>query len=158
MSFLNYQLAARECGGHSLKLSLLEAKQMKSLLIVLSLCVFFSSSVYAKKPTIKSTRGSDLIETVGDATCKYESEGTYSINVHAHKNMAASLKVLFGDEVLTLYVLPFLETTDTVPAIHPGPFYVPRGQSWSVVWVLESTRGKGHVIDADEMNSGTCDP
>ena len=131
---------------------------MKRLLIVLSLCLVFSSSVYAKKPMIKSVRSGGLSEVVGTTSCEYSFMSDFSANLHAHKGMAAELKVLVDNEAISLYSMGFSETADIVPCICPGPFYIDMGKDWSLVWVLESTRGQGHIIDAVEMVSGTCAP
>jgi len=107
---------------------------------------------------IKSARGGELDKVVTITNCEYSFTDDYSVNVHAHKGSAAALKLIIGNEVTSLYTMPFPETIDCVPETHPGPFTVPLEKEWSLVWVLESTRGKGRIIDAVEMNSGTCNP
>lgn len=131
---------------------------MKGLLTAIILSLVFSSSVYAKKAMIISTSHGGLSEVVGTTSCEYSFEDYFGAYVHAHKAMALELKLLIGDEVLTLYSRGFSATTNIVPHACPGPFHVDSGKDWSLAWVLVSTRGKGRIIDAVEMSAGTCAP
>lgn len=133
---------------------------MKRLLLALTLCLAFSSNLYAKKSEIKWEISGDLSVTVSDSTCEYNAESIFRAETHAHRTMEIHLDVLVGveNEIIyseTIYAREFSENQDFGPRVGPH-FFVPMGMDWTLAWVLVSTRGKGRVVDAIDTLSGTC--
>lgn len=138
---------------------------MKRVLIALLLCFIFSSEIQAKKVQIGLTRGQGINSASEGGGCVYEISGFYSAYAHAHKSNELVLKALVGDRVTTVWDLDafFPETTDPIQNKIAWPedsskWKADYGENWSLVWSLQSTKGKGRVIDAVEMTSGTCNP
>jgi len=135
---------------------------MKRVLIALILCFIFSSEVQAKKVMISSTTPGTFrqVPATANNTCMYEIISNYQASVHAHKTNALELRVLAGNEVQPPLVYKYFEETDnwTENGGRGGTWVADSGESWLMVWVLQRTKGKGHVIDAAEMESGTCTP
>lgn len=138
---------------------------MKRLVIALLLCVVFSSGAEAKKVTLMSGGIGELDYTLGSDTssgtpitiCQYECTDTTGVFVHARKSMTLNLQVIAGDTTMSLYSFPFdREMTFSVSNICPR-FEVVQGTSWTMAWTLESNKGKGRVVDAVELASGTCE-
>lgn len=89
----------------------------------------------------------------------YQITSTYQASVHAHKTNALELRVLVGDEVQPPLAYKYFEQSDNwTENENSGTWEADSGEVWSLVWVLQRTKGKGHVIDAVEMESGTCTP
>jgi hypothetical protein len=133
---------------------------MKRVIIALLLCFIFSSEIQAKKVIISSASAGTFRQVPATANiCMYQMTSNYQASVHAHKTNALELRVLVGDEVQPpLYYKYFAETDNWTANENSETWEVDSGESWSMVWVLKRTKGKGHVIDAIEMESGTCNP
>ena len=132
---------------------------MKRVIIALLLCFIFSSEIQAKKVMISSASAGTFrqVPATVNNTCKYQMTSNYQASVHAHKTNALELRVLVGDEVQQLLAYKYFEKTDNwTENENSATWAVDSGESWSMVWVLQRTKGKGHVIDAWEMESDTC--
>lgn len=129
---------------------------MKRVLIAFLLCFVFSSEIQAKKVMITSTHNGSFSMEPTASSCFYSISTAYGANVHAHKSNELALNVLVGDVVTPLYTAYFAETKNAGKFTHSGTWKAGRGESWSLVWVIQSTKGKGHIIDAVEMASGIC--
>lgn len=140
---------------------------MKRLLIALLLCLVFSSGAEARKVTLTSNPIGDLDEAAGSdtssgvpvATCEYTCTSPTHAFVHVRRGMSINLKVLVGDEELSLYSRHFdRESTFTTTDVCPI-FAVVQGSDWTLAWTIETSqgkRGKVRVVDATELASGTC--
>jgi hypothetical protein len=90
--------------------------------------------------------------------CRYVcgSGSRFMVIVHAHKSQSVALQLLSGDEVRSLYTRSFSKDFDGGAAWCGGTIDMPVGTDWSIIWTLESNRGKGRIIDAVEVTSGSC--
>ena len=131
---------------------------MKRVFIALLLCFIFSSEIQAKKGTITSTQDGDYVTVETTDSCFYSISAAYGASVHAHKSNLLVLNALVGDKVTPLSYKFFPETRNWGASARFGTWEANSGDIWSLVWVFESTKGKGHVIDAVEMASGICNP
>lgn len=135
---------------------------MKRLLIALFICFAFSSVAQAGKPAISywNNPGLDVTENgplpgedVG--SCQYTSNELYSVFVRSRKNTELSLQVISDTETVSLYT-KLIGSISNVGASYRPNFEVDAGVSWSLVWVLSSTHGKGRTLDAVEVTTGHC--
>ena len=134
---------------------------MKRVIIALLLCFVFSSEIQAKKVLISSASAGTYTQvpaTVNN-TCMYQITSTYQASVHVHKTNAVEFRALVGDEVQPPMVYRYFSVSKNMTvSTRNGTWEADSGEVWSLVWVLQRTKGKGHVIDAVEMESGTCTP
>lgn len=139
---------------------------MKTSFLLLILAVAFSTNVFAKKLQISSASivtysdGPVYSESVLGGSCFYSSNQIFQASVHARKGNLLSLQIITDagaslvDDYNSSWVVPIDGNWGTQK--YGVGFTVEKGQDWSLVWVLESTKGKGRVIDAWEMRAGTC--
>jgi len=140
---------------------------MKRLLIALLFCLVFSSGAEAGKVVLSShtldPKDLDMIlggdDGSGQTVCQYSCVKTTSAFVAPRKKTTLYLKVLTGDTEMTQYS-HYLETTKPFYSAAQCPSFeiVGAGTKWTLAWTLENDKGKrGHVIDAVEVLSGTCE-
>jgi len=151
-----------ECRGHSPVLSQ-EAEKMKRVLTALFACLIFTPSVYAKKPDINWTDPGTLNLNEHAEYCEYKCSAPdqFSFHAHTHKSNLVELLLLIDDEVMPVwpaYSRPTNSQTENPTGHWCGTFAAGRGKNWTLVWVLESTKGKGRIIDSVEADSGFCAP
>jgi hypothetical protein len=137
---------------------------MKSLFITLILTLVFSADAFAKKANIISAGMSQSSPGTSQASsdetgCSYSNNWNfcYQARVHAHPAHILSFQVLTGDSGHIMETWQSAEEYTDIKLWCKWDFHVPIGESWSLVWVLETTKGKGRVIDAAEMDGGTCE-
>ena len=133
---------------------------MKTMLAILVLAFFLSTSAYADKAEIAIVwSGSNVVlHSCDEMGCTFACDTAFMATAYAHKDTALSLQLIIDDEdTLTLasYVLPAASLTTRI--WNSGCFCIPEGSDFSMVWVLESTKN-GRIIDAEEAYSGTCIP
>lgn len=129
---------------------------MKRVLVALFLCVVFSFSAHAKKQMIGTSTIGGLHLSTDGLMCKYTCTRSFSASVHTHKSTKLLFNLLVDDVSVPLDSWSFPET-DNFTGGWCNAFYVGPGKSWAVAWTLESTKGKGRIIDAAEGLSGTCE-
>lgn len=144
---------------------------MKTSFLLLILAVAFSTNVFAKKVQISSTSiltygdGPNYSESVPDAPCFWSSDQIFQAGVHARKGNLLSLQLMTESNAGDTHAGPVNDygSSWVIPKDgnfnvqkYGADFTVERGQSWSLVWVLENTKGKGRVVDAREVYAGTC--
>lgn len=137
----------------------LGAEIMKILLTVLFLGLVFSANVHAKKVQITTATAGTVYENVKQDSCLYECiDRSFGVSYHVHPRITVALKLLYGD------VVEDVSKRDIDRAHNGGftwcrdSFSVPRGQDWTLAWVIERGSKKSHIIDAREMAFGTCSP
>ncbi len=137
---------------------------MKRLLIALFLCIVFSSVAQAGKPGFRDANDPGLDEVLkgpGDnsvnGSCEYSCVEPFTATVDGRKRMVLALQLVNDNEVVNLYTGTFTRTVTWIPRQCPR-FEVNAGDSWTLAWTLSRPNGKGHIIDAIEVTSGTCNP
>ena len=141
----------------------LEAEKMKRLLIALLLCFVFSSVAQAGKVGIAFSNDPVLDETQNApapgsdiGSCQYTSQIPFTVFVRGRKGLEIALQVVSNDEMASLYSR-LIGRIPNVGATHFPNFEVDSGVSWSLVWTLSRVKGKGKILDAVEVASGTCE-
>lgn len=130
---------------------------MKILLTVLFLSMVFSASVHAKKVKINSSTVGTVHLIEAEGGCIYQCvDRSFVVSYHVHKGVSVGLKLLMGEEVISVYTTDMTRAHNGSKNWCRGDFFVPSGQEWTLLWVLERGRTKSHIIDAEEMASGTC--
>jgi hypothetical protein len=140
----------------------LEAEKMKRLLIALVICFVFSSVAQAGKSGFGPMRKGAMNEVShapsqegGVPYCTYEGYLEYAVYVKARKDMLLAFELVTNNESANLYTRSFSHTENLAARYLPN-FEVDAGTSWTLYWTLMRTKGKGHIIDVIEVESGTC--
>jgi len=135
---------------------------MKRLLIALFICFVFSSVAQAGKPAIGYWNNPGMTRTDNaplpgsdTGSCTYTGDSYYTVFVRARKNTEISMQVISDTETVNLYTRLIGSITSVGTSYRPN-FEVDSGVSWTLVWVLSTTNGKGRILDAVEVTSGTC--
>lgn len=138
---------------------------MKTLfvtLFTLVLSLSISTVAEAKKSGITSvssspdSRDREFVVTTDDQACTYQLATCLFASVYAHRSNTLALQVVTDDAAgsMHMWILPDFKNYTALRCA--GSFTVPRGQVWSLVWVLESTKGKGRIVDAVEQFASSC--
>jgi hypothetical protein len=138
---------------------------MKTLLIafitlILSLSV--STSAVAKKAGLTAVganlfgRDSAFVVSVDDESCTYQLVACLTASVTTHKKNTLSLQVVTDATVGNLHTWILPEFRNYTAMRCNESFTVPRGKNWSLVWVFETSKGKGRIIDAVEQFASSC--
>lgn len=133
------------------------------LLFALILSLVLSPDVLAKKPQITSTwswdsRGELDVEIDDGQSCKFACSTVFGVSFHIHRDTSLGLLLLTGDDVEPIYTRPLPDNVNMSIQRFPGCLEVPAGETFSLVWVLESTKRNRRIIDAEEVYAGTCSP
>ena len=135
---------------------------MKRLLIALFICFVFTPVAQAGKPVISfwNNPGLDVTEKAplpgsDIGSCEYTSNKFYSVFVRARKNTELSMQVITDTETVSLYTRVIGSITSVGTSYRPN-FEVDQGVSWTLVWTLSTTKGKGRILDVAEVTSGHC--
>lgn len=132
---------------------------MKVILTVLFLSMFFSASVHAKKVRINASTAGTVHMIEAEGGCIYQCiDNSFVVSYHVHKGVSVGLKLLMGEEVIDVYSTDITRTHNGSKNWCRAEFFVPSGQEWTLLWLIEKGRTKSHVIDAAEMASGACPP
>jgi hypothetical protein len=140
----------------------LEAEKMKRLLIALLVCFVFSPVAQAGKPSIGNWNDPGLTRTDNAplpgsdiGSCTYEGDEAYSVFVRARRNTELSMALVTDTETVSLYTRVTGSITSFGTSYRPY-FEVDSGVSWTLVWMLSSTKGKHKIVDLVEVTSDTC--
>jgi len=135
---------------------------MKRLLIALFICFVFSSVAQAGKTGLGTARNGSLVEKShgpgepgGIPYCTYTADSSYGVYVHARKDMMLAFELVTGNTSANLYTKFYTQTVSDGARYSPS-FEVPAGTSWTLYWTLTRVKGKGHIIDVIEVESGSC--
>lgn len=140
---------------------------MKRLLIALVLCLVLSPVAEAKKVDLiarpmDGLTGSSSADTSSGTpviVCSYKSTEYVYASVYVRAGMSLHLKVIAGDETMDLDSWFFTrQVRYNVFYRHPSFQIVGAGTEWTLAWTIESSKGKGRIVDAVELASGTCEP
>jgi len=146
---------------------ILEAEKMKRLLIALALCLVLSPVAEAKKVTISASPIGDMVGSSSSDTssgepvtvCSYAHDGYVTAFVHVRKGMSLHLKVVAGNETMDLSSWYFSREINFNASYRSPSFnVVGAGTAWTLAWTIETDKGKGRIVDAIELASGTCEP
>jgi len=140
----------------------LEAENMKILILIAIISgLVFSTSAFAGKARITSTwdnTGDLSVEVVDAKSCKYACSSTFFVTYQVHRNTSLGLQLLVGDQVSSLKTWLLQNNESGWRYWDAGCFVIPAGETFSLVWVLESTRRNRRIIDAEEVYTGVCNP
>ena len=135
---------------------------MKRLLITLFICFVFSPVAQAGKPGIESwdDPGLDTTDPAplpggGNGPCTYTGKKPYAVFVRARRNTEISMQLVTDTGTTSLFTRMVGNITSVGTSYRPN-FQVDQGVSWTLVWTLSSTKGKGKILDAVEVTSGHC--
>lgn len=136
---------------------------MKTLLTALILILAFTTSAQAGKPGITSVTPDPSNRIVAVDTymhgrgCTYTVLEQLKVYFNARRGDTMSLQVMSDDIVLrTLYSTTLLNNRSYRVHFQSGSFTVPRDRIWSLVWVLEKSKGKNTIVDAAEVFAADC--
>lgn len=138
---------------------------MKTIFIALLTLIFslsFSGIAEAKKTGINAvsaspgSRDREFVVEADDQECTYHLATCLFASVSTHRNNTLALQVVTDDAVGSIHTWLLPDFKNYTALRCAGSFTVPRGQLWSLVWVLESSQGKGRIIDAVEQFASSC--